>query len=693
MRKADIERWAARLLPVLVVLAAAAAFLPALRGGWVGWDDPEHFLNNPFYRGLGAAQLRWMFEGPHLGQYFPLAWATLGFDYCVWGMEACGYHLTNVLLHAASAGVLYAVSLRLFRAGAPSAADHERRLAAAAAALAWAVHPLRVESVAWIAERRDVLSGVFYLLTILLYLRSCSATNRNSSSKFRAAALAAYAASLLSKAIGVTLPAALLILDVYPLKRLTPDPRRWSGARERAVLIEKIPFALLAAAALIAGWAGLRGMGMMSGLGDYGLSPRIAQASYGSLFYLWKTVWPFGLTPLYEAPALIRLSEPRFAACLAAVAALAAALWAVRRRLPAAAAAGAFYAVTLAPVSGLVRNGLPYLAVDRYCYLPSLGVSLLIGTAALAGLRRDRRAALLSGAALLAFWGALAWRQTGYWRDSMALWGHTLDVEHDHAVGNENMAAALAERGDFVEAAAHAKRAAELRPDDFVAVDDYGVALLRLGRPAEAAAEFERAAALDPAFAPALHHWGVALADQRRFADAADRYRRSLALDDSQTDCRFALGNALAALGRDGEAIAAYERTLRDDPELAPARLNYGLSLAGAGRADEAAAQFRLALRSRTEAPAANYDWGNLLAERGDLEGAIRRYREAARLAPGMLDARFNLGNTLARAGRYADAQAQYRAVLALAPSYPGAAANLSQARRLAGRAAISGRR
>ena len=156
-----------RLLPALVVLAAATAFLPALRDGWVGWDDPEHFLNNPFYRGLGAAQLRWMFEGPHLGQYFPLAWVTLGFDYILWGMEACGYHLTNLLLHAASAGIFYAVSLRLLAAGAPRAADDERRLAAAAAALAFALHPLRVESVAWIAERRDVLSGVFYLATIL----------------------------------------------------------------------------------------------------------------------------------------------------------------------------------------------------------------------------------------------------------------------------------------------------------------------------------------------------------------------------------------------------------------------------------------------------------------------------------------------------------------------------------------------
>ena len=683
MRRADIERWAARLLPVLVVLAAAAAFLPALRDGWVGWDDPEHFLNNPFYRGLGAAQLRWMFEGPHQGQYFPFAWVTLGFDYVLWGMEACGYHLTNILLHAAGAGIFYAVSLRLLEAGAPRAADDERRLAAAAAALAFAVHPLRVESVAWITERRDVLSGVFYLLAVLFYLRACAAGDRRSASKLRMAALAAYAASLLSKAMGATLPAALLILDVYPLKRLPGDLRRWTGARERDVLKEKIPFALLAVAALVAGWAGLRGFGRLSGLSDYGPAPRIAQAAYGSLFYLWKTVWPIGLIPLYEAPAVFRLAEPRFAGSLAAVLALAAALWAGRRRFPALAAAGLFYAVTLSPVSGLVRNGLPYLAVDRYCYLPSLGISLLIGTAVLLGVRRHRRATLLAAVVLFTFWGGLSRRQAGFWRDSMTLWGHTLAVAPDNAVARENMAAALAERGDFVDAAEQASRAVELRPNDPAALDAFGITQLRLGKTALAEATFGRAAELDPSFSPAFSHWGTALAGLGRHADAVEKFRSAERLDDSSTATRYALALSLVALGRRDEASAEYASILRDDPEFGPAHLNFGLLLAGAGRSDEAVAQFRLALRSRTDAPAANYDWGNVLADRGKLDEAMQRYRESIRLEPRMLEARFNLGNTLSRAGRYAEGAAQYRALLALAPSYPGARANLALASKL----------
>lgn len=641
MTRDDIDAWTRRLLPVLVVTAAAAPFLPALSNGWVGWDDPLHFLQNPHYRGLGPAQLKWMFEGPHLGQYFPVAWLTLGLDYTVWGMDAGGYHLTSIVFHAASAGLFDLVLRRLLEAGAPRATDEQRRIAAAVGALAYAVHPLRVESVAWASERRDVVSLFFYLSTVLCWLRAVGA-RAEEQWRWRAAALACFAASLLSKAIGVTLPFALLILDGYPLRR--------------RAFAEKLPFFVLSAAAMTAGWAGLRAEGHLHGLGDYGWQPRVAQAAHSVLFYLAKTVWPSGLRPLYQAPAAYSLTAPRFALALAGTALFVGGLWAGRRRVPALTAAGFFYLLTLAPVSGLVRNGMEFLAVDRYCYLASLGVAAALCAAVLAALRRARGAALAVSAFVLAVWGGLSWHQTGVWRDSLTLWGRTLAEEPDSVVGHMNMAAALAEAGDFAGAAAHSARAVELQPDAPRAHEDLGAALLRLGRASDAEKQFAAAAALDPTEPGPFYGRGLALEELGRHAESADSLRRALALDDADARAWFALGNSLLGQGRDDDARAAYERAVAVDPALARARINLAVLLLRRGRYEEAMVQDRLALRSREDAP---------LALRG------------------LLDARFSRGASAGRAGRYRDAASDFRAVLAYDPAYPGAREALALSRRL----------
>jgi Flp pilus assembly protein TadD len=639
--RAEIDRWTTRLLPVLVVVAAAAPFLPALANGFVGWDDPLHFLQNPFYRGLGPAQLKWMFEGPHLGQYFPVAWLTLGLDYTLWGMEAGGYHLTSILFHAASACLLYFILRRLLESGAPRATGEQRMLAAAVGALAYAVHPLRVESVVWASERRDVVSLFFYLSTTLCYLRAVAARG-NAVRRWRAAALACFAASLLSKAIGVTLPFALMILDEYPLRR--------------RALAEKIPFFVLSAAALLAGWAGLRAEGHLHGLGEYGWQPRVAQGVHSVLFYLVKTAWPSGLRPLYQAPAVYSLTSPRFASALIGSVLFVVGLWSARRRIPALTAAGMFYLITLAPVSGIVRNGMEFLAVDRYCYLASLAVGAVLSVAVLTGLRRSRGVTLAVSALVLAVWSGLSWRQTGFWHDSLSLWGRTLAEEPDSVVGHMNMAAALAENGDFAGALSHSERAVALQPDAHRAHEDLGAALLRLGRPAEAEKEFAAAAALDPSEPGPFYGRGLALDELGRHAEAADNLRRALALDEADAKAWFSLGNALLEQGRDEDARAAYERALSVDPALARARLNLAVVLTRRGRYDEALAQDRLALRSREDAP---------LALRG------------------LLEARFDRGAAAGRAGRYRDAAADFRAVLARDPAYPGARDALALTRRL----------
>src|SRR5881296_409007 len=241
------RRWVHWLVPALIALVTFAAFLPALQNQFVNWDDHENFLDNPHYRGLGWTHLRWMWT-THLGHYIPLTWMTLGLDYLLWGMNPVGYHLTSLLLHAANAVVFFFVVRRILTRALPSLSERGHALAVSAgfAALVFAIHPLRVESVAWVTERRDVLSGLLYLLTILMYLRAREREERGRGWYWAAVGL--FAGALLSKAMAVSVPVVLLILDVYPLRRLGGFVGWWSEPARR-IYIEKIPFVLLAAAA------------------------------------------------------------------------------------------------------------------------------------------------------------------------------------------------------------------------------------------------------------------------------------------------------------------------------------------------------------------------------------------------------------------------------------------------------------
>src|SRR2546430_4481167 len=245
--RALTQRWVYWLVPVLVALVTFAAFLPALQNQFVNFDDDKNFLDNPYYRGLGWSQLRWMWT-THLGHYIPLTWMTFGLDYLLWGMNPVGYHLTSLLLHAANAVVFFFVVRRILTRALPSPSERGHALAVSAgfAALVFAIHPLRVESVAWVTERRDVLSGLFHLVTILVYLRACEGEERGR--RWYWLAVATFVLALLSKSMVVNLPIVLLILDVYPLRRLG-GAIGWWGEPARRGYVEKIPFVLLAGGA------------------------------------------------------------------------------------------------------------------------------------------------------------------------------------------------------------------------------------------------------------------------------------------------------------------------------------------------------------------------------------------------------------------------------------------------------------
>ena len=436
--------WAGWLGGALVVTATAITFLPVLQNDFVNWDDINVLLTNPHYRGFGWANLRWMFTTTLMGHYVPLTWLSFAVNFTLGGLHPWGYHLGNLMLHAANAGVFYLVARRLlatgFAGGIPDAdvAARTNRLreptlcaGAAFAALAFGLHPLRVESVAWATERRDVLCGLFYLLATLAYLRGVDQGGPIRTRSF-ILSIGTFLLSLLAKAAAVPLPVVLLLLDVYPLRRVR-------SVGWRRLVIEKVPYLLLAGAAGVAALIAQSEAQALADPRDHGIATRLAVMSYGLVFYPWKFFWSANLSPFYALPATVDPLSARFLVPTIIVILVTALLVAMRRRAPAALAAWVYSALLVLPVSGAAQAGV-HLVADRYSYLSGLGFALLAGAGLVWCLRESRRlqpllvgACIMVAALVLAGLGAAAWRQSEIWHDTGSLWRHALSVDPDNA--------------------------------------------------------------------------------------------------------------------------------------------------------------------------------------------------------------------------------------------------------------------
>ena len=476
--------------------------MPALRGEFVAWDDPTNFVNNPSYRGLGLTQLWWMLTSVD-GVWIPLTWVTFGLDYVLWGMQPAGYHLTSLVLHALAGAIAYFVARRLLMAAAPAPAPRAAlRFAAATAALLFAVHPLRAESVAWITERRDVLCGVFFLLAVLCYLRWV-----DEGGGWYWASLGAAAAALLAKPAAAPLPAVLLVLDAYPLGRLDG----WTTPAARRVWLEKAPFVALSAGAAVMAIVAQRAVGALSDAGALDLGQRLALSVWALVFYVEKTLVPLALSPLYELPRRFDATSPRVLVSAGLVVVAAVAVWLLRRRVPALAAGAAAFTLLLLPTLGLVHYG-SHLAADRNTYLASLAPALLAGGLVLRAWHARTMVVPVVVAALLVL-GVLTWRQSGIWHDSETLWRHALHVSPS-AIGYTQL----------------------------------GTVLIEAGRPADALPYFAEAVRLRPDLASAHNNWGLALGHLRRFDEAAERFETALRLRPGYRDAAYNL-NLLRARG------------------------------------------------------------------------------------------------------------------------------------------------
>ncbi len=591
------------LVAVPLALIVVGAFLPALNQGFVNWDDRSNFLNNPHYRGLGLAQLRWAWSTFWLGVYQPLAWLLFEAQYVIWKLDPRGYHLISLLLHTANAVVLYVLTATLLvRCWAADSrpSPWACSLGAGLATALYAVHPLRVEAVAWASCQPYLLCALFSMLAVLAYLRAVG-TSPTPRWGWLAGSLLLFVAALLSKAVAISLPGVLLILDVYPLRRLGGGPGRWLGASARTVWWEKVPFVLVSLVFMGLALAARKSGG--TPIPESGAAARLAQACYGIGFYLVKTVRPMDLIAIYPLPRRIDWFAPPFLLSILGTLAVSVALFLQRRRWPGLLAAWLSYLVILAPNSGLIRSG-NQLAADRYSYMALLGV-VMVAAAGLSrsgpALARARPAAIgILAVSLGAVLGLtiLTWDQCRVWRSSEALWVHALNhgaVRSSDA--HTNLGLVLASQGKSAEAAAQYTEALRLDPGSAAAHTNLGLVFYHRGQYAEAVAQYQEALRLNPDSAEAHTNLGLVLYRRGQHAEAVAQYQEALRLDPGSAGACTNLGVALAHRGQYAEAVAQYVKALRCDPDNVETCTNLGMALAHQGKYAEAAAQYAEAIR------------------------------------------------------------------------------------------------
>lgn len=605
------------VVPCALVLLILAAFLPAIMAELVYWDDDDLLIGTTLYRTLDWPALKWMFTTSYAGHFQPLAWLSFWLDWEIWHREYSGYHLTSVLFHAGAALLVYTLALRFMtlamNGGARLPRGFDRSpvlpLTAALCAAVFAVHPLRVESVAWLAERRDVVAGFFFVAAIASYVRWCTQdAGARQTRIWYWLALSCQLLSLLARAGAVSLPLVLLILDIFPLRRL--ENRPWP-ARLAALFWDKAPFLILSVAAGVRAWVAQVEAGAMYPLAEYDLSSRLAQTLYSLSFYPWKTLIPANLGPLYQIPPRETLMGWILWKGLLGSAAIMAVAWVCRRRMPAVTAAIGAFVVIVAPVSGVFQSG-PQLVADRYSYLSCLGFALLPAAGLIWLVRRHEAAlhrmlpgfALVSAVCVTAMFHATA-RQSAIWSSALDLWEWGVKVSPDSPIAHTNRADALMVLGNISQAADHYRTALQLNPRDAIAA----------------------------------HHFGNALADLGDLKGAEALLIHSLRIDPRRPRVFVDLAQLLVALDRANEAVQLLQERIARAPDdmlatgfLAELLATHPDELIRDGcEASELAARASLALGH--EDARALLTWASAQAEDGQWDDALATARKGLALA------------------------------------------------------------
>jgi tetratricopeptide (TPR) repeat protein len=648
-----INLFAPYLVCLLLVGLSLGVYWQTARFDFINYDDDKYVTQNAQVQaGLTRGSLVWAFTTMHSANWHPLTWLSHMLDCKLYGLKPAGHHLTSVFFHLANSVLLLLVLNRM-------TGDLWR---SAMVAALFAIHPLHVESVAWVAERKDVLSTFFGLIALWFYVLHAESARLKRYLIF----VLAYALSLMAKPMWVTFPFLLLLLDHWPLGRLGWATSKTGGVepKKRTVFREKIPLFCLSSISCIVTYIAQQKGGAVVSIEQYSLAVRTQNALITYVGYLWKMIWPSGLACFYPYH---RLGVPTWQVLLALIFLISVTVlaWRSIQHRPYLAVGWLWYLGTLVPVIGLVQVGGQAMA-DRYTYLPLVGIFIAVvwGVPSLFVRRSKFRQplsatlpapirkglAVASGTVVLSL-ASCTWTQAGYWRSSISLYEHALKVARGNYLAHNNLAGALAGQGKIDEAIAHYMEALRLAPTVYQA--HFALAQIFSGR--------------------------------GKVQEAITHLTEGLQINSDNPTAEDALGELLHGQGRTAEAIDHYSKAVRLKSDYGEAHNNLGVSLSEVGRVDEAIAEYREALRITSDEPFVHNNLAIALESKKEMDQAIYHYTEALRIRPEFAGAHNNLGYALAHAGRIGEAIKHYREALRIDPKYGAARANLASALLAAG--------
>jgi protein O-mannosyl-transferase len=667
----------AAFLSLWLALCTVLGLWTVRQNEFVNYDDPDYVTSNSQVQGgVTWDNLRWAFTTGHASNWHPLTWVSHMLD-CQWfGQQASAHHTVNLLLHSLNTVLLFLVLRRMTRGHWQSAF----------VAALFALHPLHVESVAWISERKDVLSTLFLLLTLGFYgvyvegVRvGGGKTSQVSSLRYGrlqvcatyGGALVCFALGLMSKPMLVTTPFLLLLIDYWPLRRLQSNEAAFDPGRALRLVIEKLPFLALSLASSVVTFLVQQSGGAVST--SLTMGQRLGNALVSYVRYIAKMIWPSDLSVLYPHPGAWPIWAVLGAGALLAGISVVAILWA--RRRPYFIVGWLWFLGTLVPVIGLVQVGIQSMA-DRYSYVPLIGLFIIVAWGVPEGLPqaswRSRALAFATGVLLLACW-VVTVRQISYWQTSETLFRRAVSVTAKNFLAYNNLGFYLAGRGQVQEAMVNYQKALEINPAYEDALNNFGYSLAGLKRFAEAIPLYEAALRIRPKHVEVHNNLGNALSEVGRLPEAIDHYRFVLQQQPGHADAHNNLGIALAMQGKLDEALPHFQAAIRFKPNYASAHSNLGNGLAAQRRFEEAIAEYRECLRLNPQDAQAHNNMANVFAEQSLWPEAVEHYTEALRLNPANPEAHYNLGLVLAREGKVAEAVLHCQEALRLKPNYPEA--------------------
>jgi tetratricopeptide (TPR) repeat protein len=687
---------------LFIAISAIIVYGQVRRHDFVSFDDNEYIYENPRVKsGVTLGNVIWAFTAFHSNNWHPLTWISHMMDCQLFGLNPGPHHLINLFFHIANSLLLFLVFKQM--------TGHAWKSGCLAAL--FALHPLHVESVAWISERKDVLSAFFWMLTTGCYIRY---VRRPGLARY-ALALSCFILGLLSKPMLVTLPFTLFLLDYWPLNRLQCLALSVRQNKKQLVrlIVEKIPLLLLVPISCFLTFYAQKHGGVVKSIDVFPLQVRIANAVVSYISYIGKMIFPVKLAFLYPHHGM----PPWWKILGAFLLIITLSFLAVKtiKKHPYILVGWLWYLGTLIPVIGIVQVGMQAMA-DRYTYIPSIGLLIIAvwGIPEVFANRRNKRIwTALSAVTAISIYAGVAWKQVGYWKNSISMLEHTLAVTSrnhvaldslgverfkqgkldeamdlflqadrifpDNPYTHFNMGVALYVKGNTQEAVDQYLEAVRIEPNYFQAYSNLGAACFSLGKTEEAIKHYSKAITIKPDFIDAYINLGIAWDTLGKFENAIQHYTRALHYDPNNVNAHYHLAVDLEKVDRVDEAMSHYSETIRLRPDFFEAHYRLGVSLYKQGRMDEAMRRYSEVLRINPDFAEAHNNLGVILYRKGRVDEAIDRYLKALRLKPDYAEAYNNLGGAYFLKGDAPAAVSAFRAALRINPEYESAKKNLQQ--------------